>query len=295
MRFSWIDTRRTRLGAAAAARAATTHPDVGMVRTSAGAVRLRDSRDDRPAVVLACDPPNVVEKYDAVFDLLSPDRRVICVELPGFGFSRPAPRFDFRPGTYAAVVEELADGLGLTSVTLAFPCVWSYTALHVASRRPELVRSLVLIQAPGWAEETAWARRIDPLGVIRTPVVGQIAMAWAPRQVARRWYDAASPPGFPVETLSGPALAALGRGAVFCLASLTQAWFDGAAPGLAPVECPAAIMWGAADRTHRRSTPQSAIGYVPNSVVQTFDDGGHFPELEDPTRLAAALTAVDAR
>jgi pimeloyl-ACP methyl ester carboxylesterase len=89
-----------------------------------------------------------------------------------------------------------------------------------------------------------------------------------------------------------PADQALRAGAVFCLASLTQAWFGGAAPDLVPVDLPAVVLWGGADRTHRRSSPGSASVYLPSGKVVVHPDAGHFPELEDPRRLREAVALV---
>ena len=101
MRAAGWDALRAHRGRAANATAATAgRPDVRLVGTAAGAVRVRDGGGPGPAVVVACDPPNVVEHYDGVFALLAREHRVVCWEMPGFGFSRPARGFGFsQPAT----------------------------------------------------------------------------------------------------------------------------------------------------------------------------------------------------
>jgi pimeloyl-ACP methyl ester carboxylesterase len=79
-------------------------------------------------VVLACDPPNVIEHYDDVFRLLAPSYRVLCLELPGFGFSRPVPGFRFTIDEYGATVEEVLGELGST------PAPWPSPASGTTSR-----------------------------------------------------------------------------------------------------------------------------------------------------------------
>jgi pimeloyl-ACP methyl ester carboxylesterase len=266
-----------------------------MIETAAGSVRVRDSRTPGPTVVLACDPPNVVEHYDALFDLLTASHRVVCLELPGFGFSRPAAGFRFGLQDYAETVESLLDELETAPATLAFSCVWSYVALRVAARRSDLVSALVLVQAPKWSDEAAWARRIDSTGVIRTPLIGQVATAVVPKQIAHRWYSVALPPDVPVDTFSRPARTALANGALFCLASFTQAWFGGPAPDFAPVTQATVILWGGADRSHRRSIAESAVAYAPQARMVLHPEAGHFPELEQPDRLKTCLDLLRAR
>jgi len=265
-------------------------------------VRVRDTGGDggRPVVVLTCDPPNVVEHYDALIELLRGQYRIVCWEMPGFGFSRPVRGFGFTMTEYERVCEELLDGLRVSGSVLAFPCVWGYVALQLAARRPDLVRGLVLAQAPHWSEELAWARRLDPTRLVGRPYVGQLVMAVSSQRVARDWYRVALPRGTTAATTAAftdPAVDALRAGGLFCLASLTQAWFG---PRLsAPMEDrplapqPAVLMWGAADRSHRHSHPESALPYLPRGRVVTYPDAGHFPELERPDRLRDALALIE--
>ncbi|MBP2217023.1 pimeloyl-ACP methyl ester carboxylesterase [Arthrobacter sp. CAN_C5] len=281
-----------RFGTSRAVRAAATRPGIRFVPTDAGLVRVRDSGGTGPVLLLVCDPPNVIEHYDAVVELLAPTHRVVCGELPGFGFSRPSRGFGFTLPEYESVTEQLLENLNLTRVTLAFPCVWGYVALRVAARRADLVEGLVLAQIPEWSQEVAWARRIDSTGIIRTPLIGQVLMAVVPSWVADRWYQTALPPGQSSEPFVEPVTTALRSGAVFCLASLTQAWFARPAPVLPVVTQPVRLLWGRADRSHRRSDPESLLPYLPHGRVVAYEGAGHFPELEHPDRLRQALTAL---
>ncbi len=63
------------------------------VETSAGRVRVHDSGSTKPCVVMAPDGPNTIEHYARLIELLSPALRVVCFDMPGFGYSIPAPRY----------------------------------------------------------------------------------------------------------------------------------------------------------------------------------------------------------
>ena len=90
---------------------------------------------------------------------------------------------------------------------------------------------------------------------------------------------------------------ALRAGSLFCLASLTQAWFGRATTDLmhdlTPATQPAAVLWGRADRTHRPSAPESVMPYLADGQVLASPDAGHFPELERPERLMEALALIE--
>jgi pimeloyl-ACP methyl ester carboxylesterase len=63
------------------------------VNTSVGALRLFDSRTSRPCVVLVPDGPNVIEHYEGLIGRLAHHVRVVCFDMPGFGFSLPQPNY----------------------------------------------------------------------------------------------------------------------------------------------------------------------------------------------------------
>jgi pimeloyl-ACP methyl ester carboxylesterase len=271
-------------------------PGVERVELTHGTLRVRTRGVGDRAIVFLIDPPNTVEHYDALLAELTREEakssRVVCVELPGFGFSRPGSGFDFGVAGYATVLDELLTELQIESCTLVGACVWAYAALLLAARQPDRVRGLVLTQSPCWADEVSWSRRIDTHGVVRRPVLGQAAMYAARTRVATRWYDSALPVGADRGAFTGPALSALKHGARFALGSLTQAWFGAESPDFSRVFQPTRLLWGNADRSHRRSREGSLGELLPNAERVTFDDCGHFPELEAPLRFCAVLRSL---
>ena len=83
--------------------------------------------------------------------------------------------------------------------------------------------------------------------------------------------------------------AAFARGACYCLASAFQAAAREMDPGLGSVRQPALVVWGEADRTHRRTDKRSILAYAPHADWAQFDAAGHFPDLEQPERYRDEL------
>ncbi|PMD48015.1 alpha/beta-hydrolase [Hyaloscypha variabilis F] len=284
-----VDLLRMRLGSSPSISRAITRPNISFLSTIAGTIRIRDSGGVLPSLIFACDGPNVLEHYDAIFSLLSPSYRLICLDMPGFGFSYPSSTFDFSLHQYANVVAHAIKELKAEKVTLMFPCAWSYVAFLLAAENPELVDRLVVSQCPHWDEEQAWARRVGMnSGLLGTPVVGQLFLALASKSVADRWYQNALPTGTPTEDFAEPARKVLDSGGIFCLASLAQTWARERRTGFV-VEQPTVVLWGGSDRTHRKSNPDSVLGYLKSGKVMVYPEAGHFPELEDPERLRSLL------
>jgi len=288
MAAKWVDLLRLRLGSPPSITQAITRSNISFLNTPFGSLRIRDSGGVSPSLIFACDAPNVLEHYDAIFSLLSSSYRLICLEMPGFGFSYPNSSFDFSMRQYVDVVVYVIETLSVGLATLMFPCAWSYVAFQLATERPILVEKLLVSQCPCWDEEQAWTKRIDIRGLMRTPVVGQLFLAVSLESVSDGWYDIALPPGQRKKSFSEPARNVLSNGGIFCLASLIQTWFHVKNPSFW-VEQPTIVMWGGSDRTHRHSNPDSVLKYLKRGKVVTYRDAGHFPELEDPERLNSLL------
>ncbi len=268
---------------------------VRFVELQQATLRVRVAGTGPVALVIVPDPPNVIEHYDRLIALLAPHLRVVCCEAPGFGFSRPAPGFDFSPASQAASMAALLARLALGPYLLAFPCFAGLVAVQLAAEHPELVNGLVIVQTPAWSEALGWVRRIDRRGLLQTPWLGQLAMSFGKRRVARGWYRAALPPGADPAPFLAPALAAFERGGAYCLASAFQAACRTPAPRLGPVRQPALVVWGGADRTHRRTDKRSILEYVPRADWVDFAAAGHFPDLEQPERFRDELRHFLAR
>jgi haloalkane dehalogenase len=70
--------------------------------------------------------------------------RCIAPDYPGFGLSREAPGYDFRPRSHSMVIEAFVDALGLAEVTVFGYARGGPIGLGFAGRRPELVTEAAL-------------------------------------------------------------------------------------------------------------------------------------------------------
>lgn len=89
--------------------------------------------------------------------------RCIAPDYPGFGLSRAADHYDFRPVSHSKVVEALVDRLGLDGIVV-FGYAWGGPiGLGLAGRRPELVRALVIGNTWGWPDDRLKVRLFSAL------------------------------------------------------------------------------------------------------------------------------------
>ncbi|NJM76206.1 MAG: alpha/beta fold hydrolase [Acaryochloridaceae cyanobacterium RU_4_10] len=133
-----------------------------LLQTQAGILRVLDTGSRKPPLLIVPDGPCVIEHYADLIELLALDFRVVCFDLPGFGFSYPASSFDFSVSQTAETVVEVMDLLEIPFAVLAFTCANGFFALHVAQHHPHRVSHLVLGQTPSFQSMRQWNDRIIP-------------------------------------------------------------------------------------------------------------------------------------
>jgi pimeloyl-ACP methyl ester carboxylesterase len=258
------------------------------VDTEAGRVRVFDSGGAKPPVVFVPDGPNVVEHYKQLFPLLTPYLRVVCFDMPGFGFSLPSASYTHSLDQGAATVLAVLDALEIERATLAFSCANGFYALRTALLAPQRIVSLVLSQTPSMAAMQRWTTRIVP-SLFKVPVIGQLVMWLTRRRAAHGWYDIALPRNTDRAPFRSTAQQALRCGACFSLASIAQGLGRETDAAIAGVTTPCVLVWGPRDHSHRHTPAASLRDCVPHAQVAPFEDCGHFPDLEQPARYARLL------
>ena len=141
---------------------------------------------DRDPVVLVHGLAGQWQNWLENIPRLAQDRRVVAMDLPGFGLT-PEPEDDEEVTItrYGRWVNELADRLGLEKVDLVGNSMGGYITAEVAIQSPERVSRLVLVSAAG----------ISSAETVQTPILtfGRIAAALASNSVTRYRRLAARP------------------------------------------------------------------------------------------------------
>lgn len=294
MLASQLDRYLARRALSGRAQAAVSAGALRYIETGQGTVRALDTAAGQPCVIFVPDGPNVIEHYGRLIQLLRDDFRVVCFDMPGFGFSMPDSAYRHSLEQGAQTVLEVMDALAIPSATLAFSCANGLYALRTARIAPDRVDSLFLTQTPSLPAMHAWARRMIPWP-LHVPVLGQ-SLAWLLRKkLAHGWYQTALPKGTdraPFRRIAGEAFAS---GGCFCLASVVQGLVKEQAAAVNGVAIPCTMLWGSLDKSHRQTVPESLLDCVPHAEIIRFNECGHFPDIEQPERYAQSLKAHMAK
>ncbi len=252
-------------------------------------IRYSVSGSGSTCIVISADPPAPLEAYGDLIEKLSEKYTVVAFEAPGFGFSHPLrlnSKHDFESVTN--YVLEFIVNLDRGPYVLALPCMLGYSAIKIAHTHAALVSHVVLNQTPSWPEAVKWRAGRDRMNILRTPVLGQLALILLGRRRVRKWFaDVISSPS----TASGLTTAAqksLDSGACFSLASCFQTYMR-KNPELKKINQPCLIVWGNDDVSHSKTKKCSTRTFTNDYSECVLQGVGHSPELEDTSRFVTEL------
>ncbi|MBB3045900.1 pimeloyl-ACP methyl ester carboxylesterase [Litorivivens lipolytica] len=263
------------------------HEQTSIISVGSASVRLRDTGGTGNSLVFLCDPPITVEAYDGLISAFSPDFRVIVAEVPGFGFSRASSGRQLSFTGAVEIVETALASLELKSVVLFGPCICGFVATEIASRGNLPVAGVVLMQAPDKEGMLAWVERMDPKGLLRVPLFGQMLLKLNAKKTVKFWLKYATAKIFDPSSIIDVTTQSLEDGGGYPLATMLQSWSAGTKD--AGLEIPGLIIWGRQDRSHLETPSECTRAHLVNGEVIEFPDCGHFSELEKPAEFAATV------
>lgn len=258
--------------------------DEGPVRSGAA-----DAAAGPTPVLLLHGTAASLHTWDGWAAVLREQRRVIRVDLPGFGLTGPHPQHDYSLDAYVRFVLACMDTLGLKRVVLGGNSLGGQIAWAVAHAAPERVERLVLVDAAGYPPEY----RSVPIGFVAAslPPASWLMRYTLPRglveaSVRNVWGD---PAGVTPELVDRYMAMMRRAGNREALARRMAQPMAPAPERIAQIRQPTLILWGGRDRLIPPSHGQRFAREIPGSQLVVFEDLGHVPQEEDPTRTVAAV------
>lgn len=256
-------------------------------------VHVRDEgpRDDPIPIVLIHGTSASLHTWDGWVAALSPHRRVIRMDLPGFGLTGPGPDADYSMARYTGFMRDLLDLLKLDEVVMAGNSLGGGIAWQTALAHSTRVRQLILVDATGY-----------PLQPQSMPIGFRLAqIAWlAPvtqKILPRQMIEASVRNVYGQPDKVSPAL--VDRYYELTLregnrASLTQRFQyrsnDAALAGqISQLRLPTLILWGSEDRLIPPEHGQRFQQDIASSELLVFEGLGHVPHEEDPQATVQAV------
>lgn len=248
-------------------------------------VHIRDTgpRQDPVPVVMLHGMSSSLHTFETWQAALQKERRVISVDLPGFGLTGPSPQGDYRIDAYTRFLLRLLDTLGVKQVVLVGNALGGEIAWQTAVLAPDRVNKLVLIDSDGYQPS-----------VLSMPLAFQVASMRGLRWVSERILPKALVATSVRSVFGDPEKATTekidryfelnlrvgNRRALF--QRMDQAHFGGNATLIRRVSQPTLVMWGERDEMISPDHGALFCQDIQQCRLVTYPTLGHLPQEEDP-------------
>ena len=291
--MNWAPDRPVSELAARWAEPPSTFIDVAGMR-----VHVRDEglRDDPVPIILLHGTSASLHTWDGWVRELEQDRRVIRVDMPGFGLTGPTPDGDYTIAAYVRFATAVLDHFGIEHCVLAGNSFGGWVAWETALAQPGRVNALILVDSAGYAirsQSVPIAFRIAQI-----PVLNRLMEVTLPRSMiessVRNVYG--HPDKVTPELVDRYYEITLRQGNRKSLVQrFVQAPLGIDEERIKELRVPTLILWGGRDRL----IPLEYAGLfnrdIAGSELVVFDDLGHVPQEEDATRTVGAVKAFLTR
>lgn len=250
-------------------------------------VHVRDvgPRDDPEPIVLLHGLSASLHTWEGWVAGLQGERRVITVDLPGFGLTGPSPQGDYRIEAYSRFVLQLLDALQVPRAVLGGNALGGEIAWQTALVAPRRITALILVDPNGYP--------VSPLSVpLAFRLAGVPATQWFTDRLLPRSLIEASvrnvmgdPARVTPQMIDRYFQLNLRVGNRRALRQRFEQAETGAhAERITEVRVPTLILWGGQDRLTPVEHAQRFQHDIAGSRLVVFDDLGHIPQEEDPQR-----------
>jgi pimeloyl-ACP methyl ester carboxylesterase len=255
-------------------------------------VHIRDEgpRSDQSPLLLLHGTSSSLHTWEGWSAALRSKRRVISVDLPGYGLTGPFIDGDYRLAHYTLFVKQLLDKLGVKHAVVVGNSFGAQVALEFTLAKPDRVDRLILIDALGYPRNSTsvpigfriaqipvlnkWMQYILPRGMVEDSVRNVFGDPdKVTPELVDRYYD--------MTTRKGNRAALPER---FKYLPTLQS-----AERIQGITKPTLILWGGRDRLIPPENAKRFQQDIRGSQLVVFPRLGHVPQEEDPAATVAAV------
>jgi pimeloyl-ACP methyl ester carboxylesterase len=256
-------------------------------------VHLRDEgpRNDPSPIVLLHGSGSSLHAWEGWVAALKGERRVITFDLPGFGLTGPTLDGVYTVDNDVRVVIALLDKLGVDRCVLGGNSLGGAVAWRTALAHPARVDKLILVDAGGYPSQSI----AMPLGfrLARMSGVNRLLQNTLPRfLVVQGMHSVFGDPAKVTPEMVDRAVELTqreGNRRAFIERARQRSAAGSQADRIRELKIPTLVMWGGRDRLIPPEDAERFHRDIAGSTLAMFDDLGHAPEEEDPTRTVVAV------
>lgn len=273
-------------------------PPSSLVEVKGQLVHLRDEgpRADPVPLVLLHGTSASLHTWEGWAKALRGQRRVISLDLPGFGLSGPwggsYAGSAYQVSNWTRFTLDLLDQLGVSRFAIGGNSLGGEIAWHVALAAPQRVQRLILVDAGGYPFEPESL----PAGwrLANVPVLSRLVEHLLPRALVAEGVHSVygDPARVSAELVDRYYELTLREGNRAALGQRMRSLERGRdAAAIATLKLPTLVLWGGKDRLIVPAYGRRFAHDIEGSRLIVFDGLGHVPQEEDPARTVEPVKA----
>ena len=256
-------------------------------------VHYRDQgvQSDSVPLILLHGMSSSLNTWDSVVFYLANHRRVISLDLPGFGLTGPSPENMYNFDYYNKFIDSFTRRLQLTKFTLVGNSMGGSIAWNYALFNPAVVDKLVLIDAVGYPKRGE--RGSLGFKIASTPVINNILLFATPKALVRKsletiYFDQSRVTDAQVERFHDMAIREGNRAAALLIfkGSFGTFQFKGK---IKEIKTPTLVLWGEKDNLISVENAYQFNQDIKGSKLEVYPNVGHVPMEEVPERVAKSI------
>jgi pimeloyl-ACP methyl ester carboxylesterase len=254
-------------------------------------VHYRDEgvANDTLPLILLHGMSSSLNTWDSVVISLKPHRRVISLDLPGFGLTGPSPEMAYNFSYYSKFIDSFTTRLKIKRFILAGNSMGGAISWNYALHNPSRLAKMILIDAAGYPKKG----ESGSLGfkLASTPVINNLLLYATPKALVRKsletvYFDPARVTDAQVERFHDVAIREGNREAALMI---FKGSFKGKPENIKEIKTPTLILWGDKDNLIGVNNVDNFLKDIKGSKAEVYKNVGHVPMEEVPGKVAASI------
>lgn len=247
---------------------------------------------DTVPLVLLHGTSSSLYTWDGWMQLLKDNRRIIRLDLPGFGLTGPHPKDEYSLDVYLEFLEHFLDKLEVEQCVLAGNSLGGEIAWRFALEHPQKVQKLILIGAAGYpvdVKELPLTKLPLQYLWLRFPFVRELSVKFSTREAIRRSLEYLyGDPEKVTEELVELYFDMIRREGNRDALTERMESFGNPSPwkSIPDIRVPTFILWGGQDQLIPVEHAGQFYRDLPKGELHIFSEAGHMPMEEIPLESA---------
>lgn len=229
-----------------------------------------------------------------IIQQLKSDYRCVAIDHIGFGLSDKPEHYDYSTINHSRTLEKFILDKNLKNITLVLHDFGGPIGFNVAIHHPERIKNIVVLNSWLWSSETE-PEFIKFSKVLRSPLLPFLYkwLNFSPKFILPKSFGNHKLPRKTLKQYTKPFANRKQRNGALAFARslLTdQQWFEQLwQQRMAVAEKPTLFVWGMKDPVITPKNLEKFETGFPNSKSVKLETSGHFPQEEEPEKVADAI------